>query len=228
MESRTSAESFKRIDMVLRHYNKAGFTIKKIYCDGEFKHMMDQVCDELGVEMNYANPDEHVPEIERSIRVIKERFRTAYHRLPYKMIPKTMIKHLAMKVTSDLNLFPVKGGVSDFYSPNVILSRKNLDYKKHCMYKFGSYVQASQVHNPRNSNRPRTIDGIYLRPTKTIQGGHEIMDLTTNRVITRQKVIVIPVTDTIIHTIEEQAREQGIKSLKFYNRKKKELTATLI
>ena len=62
--------------MVLRHYNKAGFTIKKIYCDGEFKSMMDTVSDELDIDMNYANPDEHVPEIERSIWVIKESFRT--------------------------------------------------------------------------------------------------------------------------------------------------------
>ena len=162
MESRRQKESFKKINMVLRHYNKAGFTISKIYCDGEFKSMMDLVSDELGVEMNYANPDEHVPEIERSIRVIKERFRTAYYRLPYKTIPKTMIRHLAMKVTSDLNLFPTKNGVSDYYSPNVILSRRNLDYKKHCRYEFGSYVQASQVNTPSNTNRPRTLDGIYL------------------------------------------------------------------
>ena len=83
---------------------------------------MDQVSNELNIEMNYANPNEHVLEIERSIWVIKERFRTAYYRLPYRQIPKTMIKYLAMKVTSDLNLFPVKGGVSEFYSPHVILS----------------------------------------------------------------------------------------------------------
>ena len=44
MESRTSKESFKRLDMVVRHYNKAGFTIGKIYCDGKFKNMMDIVC----------------------------------------------------------------------------------------------------------------------------------------------------------------------------------------
>ena len=36
MESRSSVKSFKRIGMILRHYNKAGFTIQKIYCDGEF------------------------------------------------------------------------------------------------------------------------------------------------------------------------------------------------
>ena len=223
MDSRTSVESFKRIDMVLRHYNQGGFTIRKIYCDGEFRSMMDKVTDEMGIEMNYANPDEHVPEIERSIRTIKERFRTAYYRLPYKNIPKTMIKHLAMKVTSDLNLFPVKGGVSEFYSPNVILSKRNLDYKKHCMFEFGSYVQASQVNYPSNTNKPRTIDAIYLRPTKTIQGGHEVLDLRSNRVITRPKVTAIPVTDLIIEKVEAMATEQGIKSLKFFDRKKKQL-----
>ena len=53
--------------------------------------------------MNYANPQEHVPEVERSIRVIKERFRVAFHRLPFKRIPKIMIKILAMECTKKLN-----------------------------------------------------------------------------------------------------------------------------
>ena len=49
------------------------------------------------------------------------------------------------------------------------------------------------------------------------------MDLSTRRVIPRPKVTVIPVTDTIITRVEEMAREQGIKTLKFLNRKKQQL-----
>ena len=41
--------------------------------------------------------------------------------------------------------------------------------------------------------------------------------------ITRQKVTVVPITDTIISKIEQQAANDGIKSLKFYNRKKQQL-----
>ena len=49
------------------------------------------------------------------------------------------------------------------------------------------------------------------------------MDLATGRVITRPKVRVIPVTDTIITRVKEMANEQGIKTVKFLNRKRQQL-----
>ena len=67
-----------------------------------------------------------------------------------------------MVVVGQLNMFPAKGGVSEYYSPHMILSRKNVDYNKHCAYTFGSYVQASQENNLTNTQAPRTIDAIYL------------------------------------------------------------------
>lgn len=45
--------------------------------------MMDEVKDNLDVDMNYANAFDHVPEAERNNRTIKDRFRAAYHRLPF-------------------------------------------------------------------------------------------------------------------------------------------------
>ena len=38
---------------------------------------MDEVRNDMGIEMNYANPDDHVPEAERKNRVIKYKFRIA-------------------------------------------------------------------------------------------------------------------------------------------------------
>ena len=73
--------------------------------------------DNLDIQMNYTNAQEHVPQAERNNRTIKKRVRAALHRLPYKKIPKTMLKYLAMVQTSQLNLFPVKGGVSKYFSP---------------------------------------------------------------------------------------------------------------
>jgi hypothetical protein len=58
-----------------------------------------------GVRMNYPSPQEHVPEVKQSIRVIKERFRVAFMR-----IPKIMIKILALEWTKKLN------EISNFYS----------------------------------------------------------------------------------------------------------------
>eukprot|EP00980_Cylindrotheca_fusiformis_P018259 scaffold5933_cov78-Cylindrotheca_fusiformis.AAC.1 len=73
MENRSKDELFRSLDVALRYYNKAVFKIKRIDCDGEFRVMMDEVQDELDVEMNYANPGDHVPEAERNNRTIKER-----------------------------------------------------------------------------------------------------------------------------------------------------------
>ena len=218
LQSRTHEEIFSALDQVLRFYNKAGFYIKTIFCDGEFKSMMDKVSDELDIQLNYTNAQEHVPQAERNNRTIKEQIRAALHRLPYKKIPKTMIKYLAMVQTNLLNLFPVKGGVSKYFSPRAILTNETIDYNKHLSIPFGSYVQASNENKPTNTNLPRTIDAIYLRPHKSLQGGHELFDLATGRVITRGKVKVIPVTSMVIQAVEKLAEDQGIKEYKFKNR----------
>ena len=75
-----------------------------------------------------------------------------------------MIKYLAMVQTNQLNLFPVKGGGSKYFSPQAILANHTLDYDKHLQISFGSYVQAHNTNTPTNTNMPRTIDAIYLKP----------------------------------------------------------------
>ncbi|MGC8547340.1 MAG: hypothetical protein ACP5MU_06795, partial [Thermoplasmata archaeon] len=105
-------------------------------------------------------------------------------------------------------------------SPHVILGGRNIDYNKHCQVPFGAYVQAVQENNPKNTNAPRTIDAIYLHPVDNIQGGHELMDLNSGRLITRPRVVEIPITNLVIKDVEAMAEEQGIKSLKLQNRRK--------
>ena len=125
---------------------------------------------------------------------------------------------LAMTETSKLNYFPVKGGVSKHYSPRMILMGEHLNYEKHFQVPFGAYVQACNEPSPTNSQLPRTIDAIYLRPLNNIQGGHEVMDLNTGKVITRRKVTEIPITRLVIKAVEAMAKREGFKSLKFKNR----------
>eukprot|EP00978_Attheya_sp_CCMP212_P034752 scaffold147344_cov30-Attheya_sp.AAC.1 len=72
-------------------YNQGGFQIKKILCDNEFRPIMDPLALNEHITMNYANPQAHVPEAERNIRVIKERVRATYHRLPYTRLPKILV-----------------------------------------------------------------------------------------------------------------------------------------
>jgi hypothetical protein len=180
--------------MVLRLYNSAGFHIKTIHCDGEFCAKMDKVKDDLGVCMNFTNALDHVPEAERNNRTIKERVWAAYHRLPYKALPRQLIWYLVQTQASQLNLFPAKGEISPYYSPRTVLGLPTLDYVKHCTVPFGAYVQANHKTHQTNSNASQTIDAIYLRPVNSMQGGKELYDLNSGRVITRARVTKIPVT----------------------------------
>jgi hypothetical protein len=83
------------------------------------------------VKFNFANPNEHVPEVERSIREIKERIRATYHRLMFDKMPRTMIKILVTESTKKLNFFPAKGGVSPYFSTQMIVHGRGIDYEKH-------------------------------------------------------------------------------------------------
>ena len=69
------------------------------------------------------------------------------------------------------------------------------------MMSFGAYVQANHDPVRTNSNAPCTIDALYLRTAKNIQGGHELMDLNSGQLITRSKVTEIPITNLIIKAV---------------------------
>ena len=180
---------------------------------------MDPIRDVLELDINYANPQDHVPEAERNNRTIKERIRASYHRLPYHTLTKAMVKVLVSESAKKLNFFPARHGISNYYSPRMILHRQNLDYNKHCTYAFGSYVQVNNDPDPTNTNAPRTLDCIYLRSTGQQQGGHDCLHLPTNRIITRAKVTPIPITAGVmvqVQTIADQERMP--KGLKISNR----------
>ena len=75
-----------------------------------------------------------------------------------------MIRHLAMNMTRNFNLFPAKGGGSYHYIPHIIIPQSNWYYNNHLQVKFCAYVQASQVNDPNSTNYPKTLGGIYLCP----------------------------------------------------------------
>ena len=137
IRGRESAHFYEALYHTFRCYNSAGFKITMINCDNEFKPVMDDVKDELETDMNPYNPGDHCPEAERNNRTIQERIRVGYYRLPYNWLPRVLVKQLALVSVDMLNVFPVKGGVSSYYSPNMIMKGKGLDYKKHCQIPFG-------------------------------------------------------------------------------------------
>ena len=106
------------------------------------------------------------------------------HLLPYEHLPHIMVKVLVNDSTKKLNFLPAKNWISQYYSPRMILHQWNLDNDKHCQeYSFGTYVQAHDKPNPSNTNAPRTLDCIYLWNSDNEQGGHDLLHLQMNRMI---------------------------------------------
>ena len=167
--------------------------------------------------MNYATTDKHIPEAKQNNCTLQERIRAKYHNLPYKAMARLMVKHLAMIVGGQLNMFPAKGGVSTHYSPYMILKGKAVDFNKHCQVPFGAYVQANNQLQPTNTNTPQTINCMHLRPTNNHQGRHELMDLGSGHLVTWNSIKELPITDLVIKAVKALATTQHMKSLKFSN-----------
>ncbi len=142
---------FEAPDAVPRHYNKANYLIDAIECDGAFKDIMAPVADELHVKMHYTNRKDHMPEVEHHVKTVKEQVRTMLHGLPYKAIPRNVMRGLVMQATFNLTTVPAKGGISDRYRPHVLLGRRNLDYKKHYQFEFGELVTVTEEPQPSNA-----------------------------------------------------------------------------
>ena len=132
LRTHSANELYAGLDRILRIYNNAEYRVGHIHCDREFRTILEKVCDEMDIQLHCPPAGAHVPEAERNIRVIKERVRITNAHVPYKRCPNVMAWMMVLNAVTQLNLVPAKGGVSEYYSPHVILKRPTLDWNKHC------------------------------------------------------------------------------------------------
>jgi hypothetical protein len=78
------------INQVIQAYLNWGFKVQAILGDGQFKHIQ-QLIEEKGISMNICAAYEHVPEIERYIRAVKERVRIIATTLQFKIYWPSLI-----------------------------------------------------------------------------------------------------------------------------------------
>ena len=91
-------------------------------------------------------------------------------------------------------------------SPRTFVTGQQVDYKCHCRFQFGEYVQTHEEHN--NSMNPRTIGAIALRPVGNGQGSFYFMSISTGRVLNRQHATALPMPDEVIDKIHRMAQQQ--------------------
>jgi len=88
LPSRTAKHLVQTIERVFRIYSTAGFIVQTAMMDMEFDNAA------CGMALNTTAAREHIGEIERKIRVIKERARGTFNTLPYKKIPRVKVIEL--------------------------------------------------------------------------------------------------------------------------------------
>ncbi|KAL7503940.1 hypothetical protein ACHAXN_001664 [Cyclotella atomus] len=108
MPRRTAGEFCNGLKNILKFYNRAGFVIQTAIMDNEFKPLKKKLLGEL--VMNTTAMGEHVGEIERKIRHVKNCSRSTKSTLPYKKLPNAIIKALLYQVVLWMNAFALQAG----------------------------------------------------------------------------------------------------------------------
>ena len=223
LPSRTAKQLCKSLTKVLWIYHRGGFVVRACLMDMEFDKLVDMMAE---VMINTTAAREHVGDIERYIRTIKERARSVVSMLPYKkFLHHQVIIHLLKFVAMWMNALPADNGVSDTISPREIVTRLKMNFDKHCKVLFGSYVKASEDSDITNTLRDRTQECIALGPTGNVQGSLACFDINTGEVLTRCTVTSLPMPDRVVKKMiawgkkSTQMRKQDI-ALQFLNRRR--------
>jgi hypothetical protein len=204
--NRTKRTLLMEAKAVINLYETRGFEISRIEADREFACIANDL---LPIPINIADADDHVHEVERSIRTVKERTRCTVQGLPFRRIPKAMMRAAVEGAHKSLNQFPARDGASEVMSPLTIMTgRPNPDYND-LKIEFGAYAQIFESNDPTNTVRNRTTGAIALTPTGNAQGGYYFMSLTTGRKLSRQQWDELPMPDGVIATVEAMAAEQN-------------------
>ena len=200
-----SAVLLKGLRGILQVYHRRGFQVEMALMDGEFGHLRGEL-GSLGVVLNEASRDEHVGEVERFIRTVKERMRAIYNTLPFQKIPARLVAEMAKACVFWLNSLPPQSNFGNALSPRTIMTGQRLDFKRHCRFQFGEYVQTHEQHN--NSMMSRTVGALALRPTGNAQGGFYFLSLSTGRVLNRLRATALPMPDNVVDQVHRMARQQ--------------------
>ncbi|CAJ1954075.1 unnamed protein product [Cylindrotheca closterium] len=184
---------FEALDKIFRRYNKAGFQVKIIKCDRAIIPLTDDMLDDMGVTIDPTAAGDHEPTAEQNNRTLKERVRVALAQLPYKVVTKVITECLGRRAAELLNFFPQKDSISSHFSPQQLIDNVNINYRSDMVAELGQYVHAIGTDS-NNLMEPRSIKAIYIEHTKGQCTGHQVLSLNTKEMISRLKVVALPVT----------------------------------
>ena len=184
-------------------YHTRGLEVIQLNTDNEFACIEEDI---RPINLNMVAVGEHVGDIERSGRTIKECTRCHVHRNPYERYTRLMVTGCVVKSVKDLNQLPAMDGISKEVSPDtLIVGRPAPNFDEITKLNFGDYVQAYKLKGKINTNKARTVGVIALYPSGNDQGGWYFMSLATGQRIHCYEWKILPVSEDVIDRVHELA-----------------------
>ena len=205
LSSRTSLSISKALNAHIAVYTQENFTISSILVDSESGLLsLREDYARQGIRVDTAPPGQHVPVIERKIRLVKERCRAIMSDLPCPLC-RALLVALVLFVVSRINLLPVMGAKAaphswNRISPREALTGRKMSYTRDLRVGFLDYVQLVEPVNisTHNTLTPRTRGGVALQPLSNSSGAVKFLLLDTGAVVVRSKFTVLPMPDIVI------------------------------
>ena len=187
-------------------YFARGLNIAHLRGDGEFECIRNSIRPTL---LHIASKGQHVPEVERSIRTIKERIRSTMHGLPYQLYPKQMLVYLVLYCIKILNMFPANDGVSKTLSPLTIMTGTPAPSYNDFPLEYGQYVQCHD-DSPASSNttQSRTTGAIAVCPSNDNSGWY-FYSLNSGKIISRSNYTTLPLPADALERVHQLAKAES-------------------
>jgi hypothetical protein len=196
------------LDQMINYYRSSGFSVKFIKTDGEGAVVaLSSYLNGRGIKVNSTGKSQHVPQIERKIRQVKERVRSHISVLPFKLT-KQMLLQLVLFCVQSINIIPQNTNDSKL-SPKEMFTGRKLDYSRDMRISFGEYCQIHEDNEVgKNSMSERTADAIAIKMKGNLQGTAEFLSLSTWKIVSRDKWTALPMPRTVIEKINLKAENE--------------------
>ena len=160
--TQTARDIFKYFWRIYVFYLKRGFKITTVHADGELAPVQELIVEmSSGPMVNLTSANEHFPEIERRIRVVKERCRSTRNSLPFMRLPLILTINIVLNNVKLLGYSPTTAGILTTISTRAIMTDGTLNYKRHLAIPFGQYLQIHEEDTPSQHHKT-SHQGCYL------------------------------------------------------------------
>ena len=157
----------------------------------------------MGVPCNYTGKDEPVPVAQSKIRRIKERARAIINTLAFSL-PISLISFLIFFVVSRINMGQSTTSMQRATPWEQYYGRK-INYRTNLKAVFGDYVQAHR-NNIDNTMKSRADGCLALYDTGNVEGTWYCDNLSTDRVIRRNRFEILQMPQTLIDHLNNMAQ----------------------